>query len=174
VGYLVLAVAAFLAELVSLVLVGSYVGWLWTFGLLAGAVVIGVALLSGRGPATVRDVVRAVTQGRAPGPAIVDGALLAVAGILFITPGFASDAIGLALLLPPVRAGVRKRLKAWVTTRWKLRGTGPLVDGLVDLDPRRDAREVGDDDGVIDVEADEIPDRRRAARRDGRGRSLPS
>lgn len=119
VAYLLLAAAAFIAELASLVLVGSYVGWLWTFGLLALAVVAGVALLSGRGPATVREVVRALAQGRSPGPAIVDGALFALAGILFITPGFASDVMAVGLLLPPVRSGIRGKLKAWAAVRWK-------------------------------------------------------
>jgi UPF0716 protein FxsA len=162
VGYLLLVVAAFFAELVSLVLVGSYLGWLWTFGLLALSVLVGVVLVSGRGAATVREVVLALRDGRSPGAALVDGVLLAVAGILFITPGFASDAAGLALLLPPVRAGIRARLRDWIVGRWRAR-FGADVEGGLD----------GADDGggieVIDATGHET-----RAPRAPRGPSLPS
>lgn len=157
-SYLLLLAAAFLAELASLVLVGSYVGWLWTFGLLALSVVIGVVLLSGRGPATLRDVARSMMEGRSPGPAIVDGALFAIAGILFITPGFASDLIGLALLVPSVRAGIRARSRTWLVARWKVRHPGQEPDD-----------DAGYEDGVIDATAEE-----RRAPRGGGGPSLPS
>lgn len=159
---MLLAAAAFLAELASLVLVGSYVGWLWTFGLLALSVVLGVVVLSGRGAATLRDVVLAVQAGRSPGPALLDGALLAIAGLLLVTPGFASDVLGLALLLPPVRAGARAWLKVKVQARIA------RVPGA--------ARFMGHSEGeppegieVIDVSGTEEPDRPRP-----RGPSLPS
>lgn len=162
VAYLLLVAAAFIAELVSLVLVGSYVGWLWTFGLLALSVVVGVVLLSGRGPATVREVALALRDGRSVGAAIVDGALFALAGILFITPGFASDAVGLALLLPPVRAGIRARLRGWFAGRLERRFR-PGPDGVVDVDAGSDRIE------VIDATAHETREPRPP-----RGPSLPS
>ncbi|HVV83814.1 MAG TPA: FxsA family protein [Kofleriaceae bacterium] len=164
-SYLLLAVAALMAEIASLVLAGSYLGALPTFGLLAVSFVIGVVVLSGRGAATVRDVVVSLQTGRSPGKAIVDGALKAIAGILFITPGFASDLVAIALLLPPVRAGIRARMKAWVRVRWQ-GAPGSWTDGGGDDD--------GADDGrgrieVIDATGHETPDRRPP-----RGPSLPS
>ncbi len=133
-GYVLLAVAGLLAELASLVLVGSYVGWLGTFGLLVVALVLGVAVLAGRGATTVRDVIMALQAGESPAPALIDGALLAFAGILLITPGFASDVVGLALLLPWVRAGSRARIQGWLRGRAArfhavLRGAGDDATG---------------------------------------------
>ncbi len=40
-----------------------------------------------------------------------------LAGALLLTPGFVTDAVGLALLLPPVRALVRRSLAAYATRR---------------------------------------------------------
>ncbi|MHA7872547.1 MAG: FxsA family protein, partial [Hyphococcus sp.] len=42
-------------------------------------------------------------EGRAPVSSAVDGALLIVAAPLLMTPGFLTDAMGFALLVPPVR-----------------------------------------------------------------------
>lgn len=83
-------------------------------------------------------------------PRTSDTALLVLAGVLLLLPGFVSDAIGLLLLLPPVRAvakvwvgqRVERRVAAWnlEVLRWdtSLRpgpGTpgagGPVVRGEV-------------------------------------------
>lgn len=61
-------------------------------------------------------------------PRTPDSALLMVAGVLLLLPGFVSDAVGVLLLLAPVRAVVRtwiglrveRRLASWNLTilRW--------------------------------------------------------
>lgn len=158
---MLLAMAGLLAELASLVLVGSYLGWLGTFGLLLAAMVLGIAVLSGRTVATMRDVLLALQAGRSPAKALIDGALLAFAGILLITPGFASDVVGLALLLPWVRAGSRARIEGWFRARAE-RGFHPGA-GPVDGDGGPGGIE------VIDVSGTETP-----AAKPPRGPSLPS
>jgi UPF0716 protein FxsA len=45
-----------------------------------------------------------------PAGALLDAFLILVAAILLITPGVITDVLGLALLLPPVRAGVKRAL----------------------------------------------------------------
>ena len=47
---------------------------------------------------------------RGPGRQVVDGLLVLVAGALMLTPGFGTDALGLALLFPPSRIAVREVL----------------------------------------------------------------
>ncbi len=162
VGYSLLVAAALLAELASLVLVGSYVGWLGTLGLLAGGFVLGMLILTGRGAATIRQVLMSLRHARSPAPALMDGALLALAGVLLITPGFASDLIALALFLPPVRAKVRARAQGWFWARFKrVREVGFAGHG------EHDAPEGIE---VIDASGTETP-----GKRSPRGRpSLPS
>jgi UPF0716 protein FxsA len=56
---------------------------------------------------TWRRAQRQVDAGVVPGRELVDGALILLAGALLLAPGFITDALGLLLLLPPVRAAVR-------------------------------------------------------------------
>ena len=51
-----------------------------------------------------------VERGEVPATELVDGGLLLAAGSMLIVPGFVTDAVGLLLLLPPVRALFRNRL----------------------------------------------------------------
>lgn len=160
-SYVLLVAAGLLAELASLVLVGGWLGWLTTFGLLVVALALGVAVLSGRGVTTAREVLTALARGESPAPALVDGVLLAFAGLLLVTPGFASDVVGLALLLPPVRAASRARLVAWLRRRFGA--------AHADMTARHGSADGGIE--VIDVSGTEVPDRPPPP---GRGPSLPS
>jgi len=46
--------------------------------------------------------------GRLPGNQLVHGALVLFGGALLLTPGFLTDVVGFALMVPPVREGVRR------------------------------------------------------------------
>jgi UPF0716 protein FxsA len=59
-----------------------------------------------------------VTGGRPDGRAAAQAGLLFLAGLLIFLPGFVSDAVGLLLLLPPVRAGLQAGVAAWFVRRF--------------------------------------------------------
>lgn len=141
--FLVLFALAIAAEVSSLVWAGRWFGG-WTYLALLAGVVLGVVVLSGRGVAMVRAAMAALSSGQSPTAAIVDGAMLAFAGILLIIPGFASDAVALLLLVPPLRRWWRDRLIAAGRARLER-------DGVVIVD----AGGMGGD-GVIDVEGVEV------------------
>jgi UPF0716 protein FxsA len=65
-------------------------------------------LLRWSGVATLRRIRAELDAGRQPAPPLVDGALLAVAALLIMAPGFVSDATGVALLVPAVRRNIRR------------------------------------------------------------------
>ena len=88
--FLVLFALAIAAEVSSLVWAGRWFGG-WTYLALVAGVALGMAVLAGRGVAMVQAAIAALGSGQSPTAAIVDGALLAFAGILLIVPGFASD-----------------------------------------------------------------------------------
>jgi UPF0716 protein FxsA len=50
----------------------------------------------------------ALQSGRAPAREVADGVLIIFGGALLLTPGFISDVAGLAFLLPPTRAVIRR------------------------------------------------------------------
>lgn len=100
-----------LAELAVIIRVGEWLGVLDTIGLLALVSVVGVFVVRRQGIGILRRVRRELDAGRVPAAQLVDGALILVAGVLLVAPGFITDAVGLLLLLPPVRAGMRALLR---------------------------------------------------------------
>ncbi|HUQ01592.1 MAG TPA: FxsA family protein [Kofleriaceae bacterium] len=144
-GYVVLA--AIVAELASIAIVSDLVGWLWTMAALAGAVVLGMSVISGRGVAVMGRARSAMQAGEPVGAVVADGALVALAGVLLVIPGFVTDVVALALLVPPLRALVRKRASRWFESKMVVVG-GPRMGAFArgEGDPR---------DGFIDVEGTE-------------------
>ena len=107
---LALLVVLFIAELWVIVLVASAIGVLETVGLLIAITIIGIWLVKRQGVAVLGRLQNTIADGRVPHRELVDGFLILAAGVLLIPPGFITDAVGLALLLPPVRIGIRALL----------------------------------------------------------------
>ena len=105
---LLLLLAAMAVEITVLVLVGGAIGALPTVLLLVAASLAGMALLRREGARTMAAIVEATRAHRAPHRELSDGVFIAVAGVLVLIPGFVSDVLALALLLPPTRAVVRR------------------------------------------------------------------
>lgn len=112
---LLILIVAVIAELAVLIWVGRAIGVLLTLGLLVLTTVVGIALLRRQGARTLLAFREAVRTRRPPHRELIDGMLLAVAGVFIVVPGFISDVIGLLLLLPPVRALVRRRMLSVAT-----------------------------------------------------------
>ena len=94
-------------EIYVFVQVAMWIGVLDALGLLLLISLIGVCIVWKQGSSAWRRIRTELATGRVPGAALIDGALIFLAGVLLIIPGYVSDACGLLLLLPPVRAGVR-------------------------------------------------------------------
>ena len=95
------------AELFLIVQVGQQLGVVPTLGLLFLVSVVGAWLVKHEGFGVVRRAQARMNMGEVPGREMVDGVLILFAGALLLTPGFLTDIVGVLLLLPPVRAGVR-------------------------------------------------------------------
>jgi UPF0716 protein FxsA len=105
------------AELFVIIKVGEALGVVTTLVLLVGMSVLGAALVKREGLGVLRRARQRMDAGGVPGRELVDGVLVLAAGALLLTPGFITDAVGLLLLLPPVRAGLR----AYAIRRLRLR-----------------------------------------------------
>ncbi len=101
-----------IVELAVIVQVGQSIGTLPTIGLLIVMSVVGAWLMKREGLGVLRRAQRQVRSGRVPTREVADGFLIVFGGALMLTPGFLSDLVGVALLLPPVRAVVRPVLLA--------------------------------------------------------------
>jgi len=78
---------------------------------------VGAWLAKREGLGVLRRMQDSVNAGRVPGAELIDGFLVLLAAALMITPGFLTDIVGIFLLLPPVRAGVRHSLRRYFVHR---------------------------------------------------------
>jgi len=117
-----------IAELAVIVQVSDSVGLGNTLGLLLLVSVAGAWLVKRQGLDVWRRLDARVSTGEMPGTELVDGVMILVAGAMLLTPGFITDAVGLALLLPPVRAGLRGVFRRWFAHRVKV-VAGPVRIG---------------------------------------------
>lgn len=99
----ILFLAIPLFEIYLLIQVGEVVGALTTVFLVVATAVLGVWLLRWQGLVTMTKVQTTLAKGELPAIPMIEGLLLLIAGALLLTPGFFTDAIGFALLIPPIR-----------------------------------------------------------------------
>jgi len=100
-----------LAELAVIIRVGRQIGVGDTLLLLLVVSVVGAWLAKREGIGVLRRIQAQIQAGQVPGTELLDGFLVLAAGALLLTPGFLTDIVAIGLLLPPVRAGVRRVLR---------------------------------------------------------------
>lgn len=161
-------VAVSLAELWILIQVGSVIGAAATVLLVIAIAFVGASLVKYEGLRTWVRFQQALAEGRLPAGEVVDGVLILSAGALLVTPGFATDAVGLALLLPPSRALIARGLRSRVQQSLRLRTFGPGATAPPPGPGGPDQPGVVDVD-VVDVERHEPPGEDREDPGDERG-----
>lgn len=129
-------------DIASLVEAGRLIGTWPTVASVVVAVAIGIIIVSNQGVSIAAQAHDSLRQGQFPAQQIFDGACVLVAGLLFLFPGFVSDALGLALLLPFLRRTLWKLLGNHLKRGgnfyyWRSDGSGspdptqksPVIDG---------------------------------------------
>lgn len=99
-----------LLEIALFIAVGRTIGILPTLGLIVLAAIVGGLVLRQQGLGVLDRMRSNVSSGTLPGQTLFDGMALALAAVFLLIPGFLGDVIALALLLPPVRKLLYKRL----------------------------------------------------------------
>ena len=102
-----------LVELWFLIKVGGWIGALPTVALVVLTAVIGASLARIQGLATLQRVQATLARGEPPAIEMVEGVLLFIGAVLLLVPGFFTDAVGFACLLP----WTRRALAWWVIRR---------------------------------------------------------
>ncbi|NOH96604.1 FxsA family protein [Vibrio sp. 99-70-13A1] len=90
--------------------VGGFLGLWPTIALVLVTAFVGASLVRSQGIQTLMSVQGRLQQGEMPAQQILEGVMLAVAGVLLLTPGFMTDAFGMLVLLPAPRAIMAKKL----------------------------------------------------------------
>ena len=106
--FVALAIVVGVVEISVIIQVGQWIGFLNTVGLLLLVSLLGAWLVKRQGLGVMARIREQRSAGRIPTTEAFDGALILVAGVLLVIPGFVTDAFGLLLLFPPIRAVVRR------------------------------------------------------------------
>ena len=134
-----------LIEIGLFVQVGGAIGLWPTLAIVVLTAVLGTTLVRREGARALDDLRRSLNELSDPSRPLAHGAMILVAGVLLLTPGFFTDALGLLLLIPGVRNWVMARLASRVTVaRFEMGGASYPPNGR---DPRRPR-----DPDVIDAE----------------------
>lgn len=98
-------------EIYLFIKIGGSIGALNTVILVILTAFAGAYLARMQGLQTMFKVQTSLQQGIIPREELIDALLILVAGIVLLTPGFMTDAIGLLLLYPSTRYHVKRYLR---------------------------------------------------------------
>ena len=93
-----------IAEIALFIQVGDLIGLWPTLGTIVLTALAGTALVRAQGIGILTRIQAETQAGRLPVGELISGACLVVAGLLLLTPGFLTDAIGFLLLIPVTRS----------------------------------------------------------------------
>jgi UPF0716 protein FxsA len=131
--------------------VGGFLGLWPTIALVLITAFVGASLVRSQGIQTLMSVQGRLEQGELPAQQIFEGVMLAVAGVLLLTPGFMTDALGMLVLLPAPRAAIAKYLMSKMVVKTMNGGGfqgGFSNQGPYEQDPfRRDPFDSQSDNG---------------------------
>ncbi len=101
-----------LIEITLFIQVGGLIGLWWTLATVVVTALLGTYLVRSQGIATLNQLQSSLGQGHDPTEPLVHGAMILFAGALLLTPGFFTDAVGFALMVPHFRMTLFTLLKA--------------------------------------------------------------
>jgi UPF0716 protein FxsA len=142
-----------IAEIYVIIKVGEAIGVLPTIALLIVDGFVGAALARSQGRQAWARFNQALAAGRVPAREVFDGAMIIVGGAFLLAPGFITDVIGLALVLPFTRAIFRGLTARFAKRRVVIATPGAIFsstssarrrDRARDYDVEGTAREVDD------------------------------
>jgi UPF0716 protein FxsA len=119
------------SEIYILIAIGGQIGILPSIGLVILTGIVGASLARSQGLQTLGRIRDSFQQGVVPGEELLNALLIAIAGIVLLTPGFLTDAAGLFLLIPATRTLCREWLKRRIELIYAQRnvGNGPIIYG---------------------------------------------
>lgn len=119
--FLVVLIIPFL-EIYLLLTVGGIIGALPTISLVVFTAALGAWLMRQQGFATFQRFQASLAQGIMPAYEMIEGPIILVGGALLLTPGFISDMLGFACLIPQLR----KKIAQYIIENHLIQAGGPF------------------------------------------------
>lgn len=138
-----------LIEIALFVQIGGIIGLWPTLLVVVITAMLGTFLVRTQGLMALGNLQRSFAELDDPTEPLAHGAMILIAGALLLTPGFFTDAVGFALLMPPVRVAVFRYLRSKVTVQSFSMGEmhqssrqpqtpGDVIDGeFTEVDPSK-------------------------------------
>lgn len=144
-----------IVEIAVFIVVGQQIGVGLTILLIIATAIIGAMQFRRQGFSVMSRIREDVNAGRVPAAAMAHGVFIIVAGVLLLTPGFVTDAIGFTLFVPAVREWAWRTVApgffanlsgSW--SRWPGTGEeGRPYDSTIELSVGDTPPQSGPDDG---------------------------
>ncbi len=146
---LIAFIAVPLIEIGLFIQVGGLIGLFPTLAIVLVTAILGTWLVRTQGAMALGQLRTSFSDLRDPTEPLVHGAMILFAGALLLTPGFFTDAVGFAFLVPSIRQAAYKALRA----RVNVQSFGTPGQGTYQGPSRR-----SDQSDVIDADYHEILD----------------
>ena len=103
-----------LIEIALFVQIGGAIGLAWTLAIVILTAILGTILVRSQGAAVLSQLQSSMNDLRDPTEPLAHGAMILFSGALLLTPGFFTDAVGLALMVPGIRGAIFRFVKSRV------------------------------------------------------------
>lgn len=133
-----------LIEITLFIQIGGAIGLGWTLATVVITAILGTWLVRNQGILAMSQLKSSFSELRDPTEPLVHGAMILFSGALLLTPGFFTDAIGFALLVPGIRTAVYKAVRARVNVQ------------SFEAGPRRHPQDPHARNDIIDAEYREV------------------
>ena len=135
-----LFVAVPLIEIALFIQIGGLIGLWPTLLIVVLTAALGTYMVRSQGLAALQELQSSFDTLRDPRKPLAHGAMILFSGALLLTPGFFTDAVGFALLIPAVREAVMRFVAARVSVETSIHGfdnvdrqpgpgAGPTIEG---------------------------------------------
>ena len=105
-------------EITLFVQIGGAIGLGWTLLVILATAMLGARAIRRQGIDALARAQAQMANGKPPVGEIVHGVLILMAGILLLTPGFLTDALGFLLLFPTTRLFVLDLAAGCILPKW--------------------------------------------------------
>ena len=130
-----------LIEIALFIQIGGLIGLFPTLAIVIITAVLGTFLVRSQGLQVINQVRGSFEELSDPTEPLAHGAMILFSGALLLTPGFFTDAVGFALLVPGIRGSVYRAIRSRINVQ-------NFEYGGNQRPPR--------DDGVIDAEYEDL------------------
>ena len=121
----ILFVVVPILEIATFIQMGNLIGLGWTLFSILLTAVIGAFLVRQQGFKALNEARAQSANNEIPVTPVIHGVFILAAGLLLLTPGFVTDAIGFLFLVPPFRLLVASKVWAWINANMDVKVMHP-------------------------------------------------